>query len=73
MNNEVVGCPSVMNDGLFQIVNQKILKDDTSQFQNYHESFHKLHALLSTTFTIVRLSYHMFWARWVLKIHMDAH
>jgi hypothetical protein len=47
MNSKVVSRPSVVSDDLVQSGDQKICEDSTSQFQNFHASFHKFHALFS--------------------------
>jgi hypothetical protein len=57
---------------LFKVLTKKFVKAGASQVQNFYVNFHKFHALLCVI-TIVRVSYHKFWARWVLKMLMDMH
>jgi hypothetical protein len=47
MNTEVIGRPSIMNDDLFQSVDQKYVKDGLWQLQNFLVNFHKFHLLFS--------------------------
>jgi hypothetical protein len=47
MKSEVVDQPSLVSDDLVKSVDQKSVKDGTSQFQNFHVNFHKFHALFS--------------------------
>jgi hypothetical protein len=39
-----------MSDDLVQSVDQKSVKDGTSQFQNFRVNFHKFHALFCMRF-----------------------
>jgi hypothetical protein len=56
---------------LFKVLTQKFVKDGTSQFQNFHMSLYKFHALFSEIIT-VRLGYHKFFTRWVPKMLAGA-
>jgi hypothetical protein len=44
MTSKVVGQPSVASYNLGQIVDQKYVKDATSQLQNSYVNFHKFHS-----------------------------
>jgi hypothetical protein len=66
------GRPSVVSDDLVQSVDQKSVKDGVSQFQNFPVNFNEFHALLYEIIT-VRLGYHKFCARWILKMLTVAH
>jgi hypothetical protein len=66
------GLSSVMSDDLIESIDQKFVKDSTSQFQNFRVNFHKFHALFSTRL-LVRLGYHKLCARWVPKVLRGAH
>jgi hypothetical protein len=57
---------------LFKVLTKKCVKDSASQFQNFPMIFHEFHALLYGIIT-VRLAYHKFCVRWVLKMLMVAH
>jgi hypothetical protein len=46
MKSEVVSQPSVASD-LVQSVDQKKICESSSKFQNFHDIFHKFHALFS--------------------------
>jgi transposase len=46
-NEQQSGQPSVVNDDLVHSVEQKFVKDGTSQFQNFRVNFYRFHALLS--------------------------
>jgi hypothetical protein len=50
MKSEVVDWTSIMSNDLVQSVEQKFVKDGTSQFQNFRVNFHKFHALISTRY-----------------------
>jgi hypothetical protein len=47
MMSEAVGQPSVVSDDFFKVLTNKCVKDDTSQFQNFHVNFHKYHTFFS--------------------------
>jgi transposase len=44
-DEERSGGPSVASDDLVRNVDQKIVKEEASQFQNFRVNFHKIHAL----------------------------
>jgi hypothetical protein len=47
-NEERSGRPTVVSDDHDQTVDQKLVKDGVSQFQNLRVNFQKFHALFST-------------------------
>jgi hypothetical protein len=58
-----------VSDDFVQNVDQKCVKDGTSQFQDFHVNFHKFH----TVFSMRLLGYHKFCARWVPDMLIGAH
>jgi hypothetical protein len=72
MKSKVVSWPSAVSDDLVQSVDQKSVKHGASQFQNVRVNFHKFHAWFSMRLS-VRLDYHKFCARRVLKMLTGAH
>jgi hypothetical protein len=56
MKTEVVGPPSIVKDDLVQKVDQKIVKDSASQFQNFRGNFHKFYELFPTRLSQATLS-----------------
>jgi hypothetical protein len=51
IKSELVRWPSVVSDDLVQSVDQIIVKDHASQYQNFRVNFHKFHAFSSTGFS----------------------
>jgi hypothetical protein len=60
MKSEMVGCSSVVSEDLVQSVDQKLVKDGTSQFQNVHVDFQQISLTLLYEIITVRLGYHKY-------------
>jgi hypothetical protein len=54
-NEERSDQPSVVNDNLVQSVDEKFMKDSSSQFQNFHVNSRKFQPLPSTRLSQTRL------------------
>jgi hypothetical protein len=70
MKSEMVGWPSVMN--LVQSVDQNICERRRLTISEFSCEFPQLSRIVLYEIIIVRLSYHKFCARWVLKILTGA-
>jgi hypothetical protein len=73
MKSEVVSWPSVVSDDLVQSVDQKICERRPFTISELLREYPQISCTLLYEIIMIKLGYHKFCARWVLKMLTGAH